>query len=172
MSVEYIDAWRKDDPRLEADARRIWSEPGVLPEGKGTETRMKELALVAYEDGQLAGLTTLDVRVFPYVRQKFAFIRGFILPAFRMKAAGRDIMLETHKMIETWALKNPGEKLAGLAAIIQVPGVGDHPVGRSTGMVLVGYTDRNEQVRIAWFDHFRVPLNLPTLAPENLTGEK
>lgn len=171
MSVEYLNAWHKDDPRLEADARRIWSEPGVLPEGKGTEARMKELALVAYEGGQLAGLTTLDVRVFPYVRQKFAFIRGFILPEFRMKATGRDIMLETHKMIETWALNNPDEELAGMAAIIQVPGVGENPVGGSSGLVLVGYTNRNEQVRIAWFDHFRVPLNLPTPSPETASGE-
>ncbi|MDO8421585.1 MAG: hypothetical protein Q7S99_05435 [Parvibaculum sp.] len=160
MSIEYVNAWRKDDPRLEADARVIWSEPGILPDLAEIEIRVKQLAVVAYSDGQLAALTTLNVRPFEHVRQKFAFIRGFVTPAFRMNAVGREIMVETHKMIENWALNNPDENLAGMAAVMQVPGVGKRPVGRSTGMVLVGYTPDNEQVRAAWFEHFRVPGNL------------
>lgn len=160
MNIEYVVAWHKDDPKLEAGARTIWSEPGILPDLREIETRVKQLAIVAYSDGQLAALTTLNVRPFQHLRQKFAFIRGFVTPAFRMNAVGRDIMVETHTMIENWALNNPDEKLAGMAAIFQVPGVGERPVTRSTGMTLVGYTPENEQVRVAWFKHFRVPGNM------------
>tara|TARA_R110000868_G_scaffold31627_20_gene115868 strand:- start:1929 stop:2417 length:489 start_codon:yes stop_codon:yes gene_type:complete len=159
MTIEYCVAWHKNDPRYEADARVIWSDPELLPDNNEIEIRAKQLAIVAYSDGQLAAMTTLNVRPFDHLRQKFAFIRGYVTPAFRLNAVGRDIMRETQKMIENWALDNPEEQIAGMAAVIQVPGVGQNPAGGNTGLVLMGYTQSNEQVRAAWFEHFRIPGN-------------
>lgn len=160
MAVDYVVAWRKDDPKLKAEALRIWSDPGVLPRETNAEERINQLAIVAYEDGELAGLSTLNVRVFPQLKQKFAFFRAYILPDFRLREVGRDMVLATYKMIEDYALNHPDEKLAGMMAVVQIPGVGDNPQGKKIKMTLIGYTNGNEQVRLTWFDHFRVPPNM------------
>lgn len=165
MTTTYVEAWRKADPALEADARHIWSAPGVLPPGVTAEDRIKDLALVAYEDEKLAGLTTLKIRTYAQLHQKFAFIRGFVLPEFRMKEAGRELMFHTYRMIEAWAYDHQDEKIAGMIAVIQVPGIGLLPHGDRTNLVLVGYTNGNQQVRLGWFDHYRVPLNMTDVVP-------
>ncbi|MGV8995926.1 MAG: hypothetical protein ACOH12_03150 [Parvibaculaceae bacterium] len=160
MTIEYVEAWKKNDPKLESDARRIWSDPGVLPPGIGAEDRIEQLAVVAYENGELAGLSTLNVLTFSPLKQKFAFFRGYVLPDFRLREVGRDIVLETYNRIEAYALANPQEKIAGMMAVVQIPNVGENPQGKKIKMTLIGYTNDNQQVRLTWFDHFRVPLNM------------
>lgn len=160
MAIEYVDAWKKDDPKLKADALRIWSDPGVLPRETNLEERMKQLAVVAYEDNVLAGLATLNVQIFPQLKQKFAFFRGYVMPDFRLREMGRDMVVETYKRIETYAAAHPEEKLAGMMAVVQIPNVGDNPQGKKIKMTLIGYTNDNQQVRLSWFDHFRVPPNM------------
>lgn len=160
MAVDYVVAWQKSDPALEADAIRAWSTTGVLPKSDGPEVRIKQLALVAYEDGALAGLSTLNIRPYEPLKQKFAFMRGFVMPDFRMHEVGRDLMVETLNMIEQWAFEHQDEKIAGMMAVVQIPGVGREPAGKKIKATLIGYVNGNQQLRLRWFDHFRVPPNM------------
>jgi len=160
MTTTYVEAWRKSDPKLEADAIRAWSMTGALPKSDAPEIRAKQLALVAYVNGELAGLSTLNVRLYEPLRQKFAFMRGFVMPDYRMHEVGRDMMFETLQMIERWAFENQDEKIAGMMAVVQIPGVGREPTGKKIKATLIGYVNGNQQLRLTWFDHFRVPPNM------------
>ncbi|MES1991164.1 MAG: hypothetical protein V4441_09465 [Pseudomonadota bacterium] len=160
MTTTYVEAWRKNDPQLEADAMRAWSTAGILPKSDGPEIRVKQLALVAYVDGNLAGLSTLNVRRYEPLKQQFAFMRGFVMPEFRMHEVGRDMMAETLKMIEQWAFEHQDEQIAGMMAVVQIPGVGKEPTGWKIKATLISYVNGNQQLRLKWFDHFRVPPNM------------
>lgn len=157
MTITYANAWRQNDPKLEQDAIALWAELGVLPAGQSPEERAKELSVVAYEDGKVIALTTMTVQQLDPVRQKFAFVRVLIAPDKRLQSMSTDLMRESRKVIEAHALTHPEENLAGMGAIFQAPGLGKKPIGAGGGTVLIGYTDEGYQVRIAWFDHFKVP---------------
>lgn len=163
MTITYRTAWRKNDGALETDAAAIWTAANNLPTG-AIHVRMKQLALVAYEGDTPVGLTTLNIRPYEPVRQKFVFIRGTVLPDKRLQAVGINLMIETYRTIEAWAKEHPEEGIAGMIAVFQVPGIGEIPFGTTIRFTLVGYTNENQQVRMVWFDHFRVPPNMSPVA--------
>jgi GNAT superfamily N-acetyltransferase len=163
MEFTFATAWQKNDPKLEADALALWSALDALPANTTPEQRVKELAVLAYDGATLAGVSTLAIRHFDVLRQKFAFFREVVHPDYRRQSLGRFLTRETRRMIETWALENRDQNLAGMAAIYQAPGVGKRAISRQSRMALIGYTEFNEQVRASWFDHFEVPPNAPTL---------
>lgn len=67
-----------------------------------------------------------------------------------------------YDLVETYALAHPEENIAGLAAVVSSPVLGarPNPYPNGAGFVLIGYTPKGEQVRVSWFDHYRVPANL------------
>lgn len=161
MTITYKDAWKKNDSKLVQDAIALWTELNILPPDQKPEQRAKELSVVAYEDGKVIALTTMDIMKLEQVRQDFAFVRVLIAPDKRLQSLSTDLMRESRKVIEAYALAHPEENLAGMGAIFQAPGIGKSPVGAGGGTVLIGYTDKGYQVRIAWFDHFKVPPVMP-----------
>ncbi|MDO8287838.1 MAG: hypothetical protein Q7T44_01330 [Parvibaculum sp.] len=170
MTTTYIDAWRKSDPKLEAAATAFWTELNLLPEGATAAERLKELAVLAYDGATLIGVSTLKINFFDQLRQKFAFAREAIRPEYRLQSVGRDLMLATREVIEPYALAHPEEEIAGIGAIYQAPGIGKRGIGRKTRLALIGYTAKNEQVRIGWFSHFIVPPNLTPPKPRTGGG--
>jgi GNAT superfamily N-acetyltransferase len=127
-----------------------------------SENRVKQLAMLAYDGDRLVGISTLNIRHFEQVRQTIAFFREVVHPDYRRKQVGRFLGRKTYKLIEEYALAHPEEKIGGMGAIYQAPGIGQRAVTREARLALIGYTKRNEQVRIAWFPHFMVPPNAPS----------
>ena len=161
MTIEIIEAWRKNDPKLEADAIAFWDRHRINPAGTTPQARAKELAAIAYENGVVVALSTINVELFVQLRQKFAFIREAVAPSYRRNKIGGDLLIYTRDLAERYSRENPDEKIAGAAAVYQIPGVGTYGSGRTSRLALIGYTDHNEQVRAMWFDHMQVPPNAP-----------
>ncbi|MES1991163.1 MAG: hypothetical protein V4441_09460 [Pseudomonadota bacterium] len=157
MAITFIPAWKKNDPKLEQDAIDLWTQQNALPPDTNPQTRAKLLAIVAYEGTAVAAVSTLDIRYFEQLRQKFAFIRLLVAPSNRMQKMSTDMMRQTRAVIEAYALEHPEEQIAGMGAVFRNKGVGRSPVGVGGRTVLVGYTKSGYQLRIAWFDHFQVP---------------
>lgn len=164
MTMHFVTAWRKNDPKLEADVMTLWQEMNALPAGEKAEARIKQIAVLVYDDEILAGISSLDIQYFDQLRQKFAFVRELIRPEYRQNLIARTLVKHTREMIEAYALAHPEEAIAGLAAIFQTPHLGKRAIGLESGMGLVGYTRMHEQVRAGWFEHFMVPGNLTPLS--------
>ncbi|MGV8995924.1 MAG: hypothetical protein ACOH12_03140 [Parvibaculaceae bacterium] len=162
MTIEFVDAWRKGDPKLEADALAFWQSQNVKLETPDGAERLKMLAMLAYEDNKVIGLSTLNIRHSDQVRQKMAFIREIVAIDHRRKHLGIDLAQKTREMIETYAFNHQDEQIAGMAAVLQGVGIGKHAISRGGQMILAGYTANNEQFRVAWFAHYQVPANLAT----------
>ncbi|MGV8995923.1 MAG: hypothetical protein ACOH12_03135 [Parvibaculaceae bacterium] len=157
MPISFVPAWKKNDPKLEEDAINLWAQLKALTPDTKPEERAKSLAVVAYDGDEVAALSTLEVQYFEQLRQKFAFVRVLVAPSSRMQQMSTNMMRQTRAVIEAYALEQPEEQIAGMGAVFQHKGMGRTPIGAGGRTVLVGYTKRGYQLRVAWFDHFMVP---------------
>ena len=161
-NITFVDAWRKNNPKYEADALALWKREDAVPDEKEAEARVKQLAILAYEDDELVAITTVHLRVFARLRQRFGFFRGMVASSHRQQHLAIMMGKPVFDLMEAHALAHPEENIAGLAAVVSSPllGVRPNPYPNGAGLVLIGYTPHGEQVRVSWFDHFRVPANL------------
>ncbi len=161
MAITFVEAWRKNDPQLEAEARAFWASHNALRDEATAEERLKQLAVLVYDEGTLIGISTINVRHFDLLREDFGFIREIVTSDRRLEHISIALTQKTREVAEAYAFAHQEENLAGLAAVLQAPGIGKRAISRGGGLVLMGYTDENEQVRACWFDHFRIKSYLP-----------
>ena len=166
--ITYATAWRRDDWKLESDAKGFWERLGLVS-AEERERRAKELCSLAYADGQVIGVTTVTLNDYPPLRARFAFFRCAVAQEYRKHYLATYLTRHTLTTTEQWALENPQEKLLGYGAIIQAPELmrkGLEPIWHDWGtdLVLAGYTQRGEQIRVGWFRHAR--LEGPPPAPQ------
>lgn len=157
--VVFKDAWLRDDPQLEADAKAFWTTFGLAEAER--ERRAKELIALAYIDGKLAGVSSAKLMVMPVLRARIAYYRCAIVPEFRRKDLSYRLSGHARRLLEDWSKEHPEEKLAGLAAVIQAAeyqGKQLEPTWPEHGLHLnlACYLQTGEQLRVAWFDHGRL----------------
>jgi len=171
LDIVFANAWLRGDWKLEADAKAFWEKLGLIsPEER--ERRVVELCGVAYLNGRVVAVSTVTLSVVPQVRARLGMYRCAVDPEFRRQDLAERISGYTRQVLEMWSVDNPGEKLLGFGAIIQAPELmrkGLEPIWTDWGtdLVLAGYTQRGEQIRVGWFRHAR--LDGPPPAPD-VTG--
>jgi hypothetical protein len=161
-------AWRRDDPRIEADAIDFWTRNGLLLPNVDPAERAKELTGVAYKDGRLVAAATATLATIDQLRARFAILRASTAPAFRRSHAQRALGVPIREAVRDWALANPEEKLAGRIAFLDRGEWGDLerlPVWPTTRLSLAGYDGTGRQVRVDWFEHFLFDGEAPRLYP-------
>jgi hypothetical protein len=154
-TIDYLRVWRRRDERVAQDVVAMWKRAGVLPGDVSPEERAEELVIAIYDGETMAGCLTAGIRVLPRLREKFAFCRSFISPAYRGRRLTDRLMIDGHDELGLWSKAHPEERLAGCAAIYQNKVLGRSPVEPS-GLSLIGYTPQGDQLRVLWFDHHRL----------------
>jgi hypothetical protein len=152
-------AWQRNDPAIEADAIEMWTRLGILPSEVQPEARAKQLAAAAYSDGRIAAVATGVAEQIEFLHARFLVMRSMTAPEFRRTHAQIALALPTMAMLEEWAKANPEEKVAGLIAFVEPGAWGEAariPRGPYFGWTLVGYTHDSKQIRVVWFDHYRL----------------
>lgn len=154
-TIGYFRVWRRHDERVARDAVAMWKRAGVLPGNVNAEERAEELVVAIYDGETMAGCLTANIHVLPRLREKFAFCRSFISPAYRGRRLTDRLMIDGHDELGRWSKAHPEEGLAGCAAIYQNKLLGRSPVEPS-GLSLIGYTPQGDQLRVLWFHHHRL----------------
>ncbi|HWT11187.1 MAG TPA: hypothetical protein VN231_00365 [Allosphingosinicella sp.] len=152
-------AWRRDDPRIEADAIAFWRRLNILPKGVSPESRAKELAAAAYRGDRLVAVATAELKRVEFLRARLAMVRAAVDPEFRRSHAALALAVYTREVIERWSAEHPGERVGGLGAIIESPDLvvrQKEPYWPQTRFGLVGHTPEGRQIRVSWFEHFRL----------------
>lgn len=152
-------AWRLDDARIEADAVEFWRRLDILPPDVKPEERAKELVAVAYKDGRIIGVCTAQLARLDQVRARLAMIRSATDPEYRRGYSAQALTIYARELLEAWSMAHLEEKVAGMGAIIQsenLRGRGQEPVWPTTRLTLIGYTPDNCQIRVYWFEGFRL----------------
>ncbi len=153
--ISFIPVWQSASAAVERDVMALWTALGVLPPGVKAEERIKELVAVAYAGDSIVGVLTAQFLMHPPLRQRFAFLRSLTHPDYGGRDVSRRLIVCADEALSKWAIAHPGEKLAGLAAIYENPLPQSKPIER-VGLILVGYTPDGQQVRVKWFEHFRL----------------
>lgn len=152
-------AWRLNDSGIEADAVAFWHRLGILPPDVTPEERARELTAVAYKDGRVVGVHTVALGRLEIVRARLAMLRTAVDPEHRRSHVSMALSLYTRELLERWSLDHPEERLAGLGAIIEGPNLFDRarePFWPNTRFGVVGYTTDGRQIRVSWFEDFRL----------------
>ena len=152
-------AWQRDDPAIEADAIEMWTRLGILPSEVQPEDRAKQLVAAAYSEGRIVAVATGVAEHIDFLHARFLAMRSMTAPEFRRTHAQIALALPTMTMLEEWAKANPQEQIAGLIAFVEPGAWGEAarmPRGPHFGWTLVGYTDEGRQIRVIWFDHYRL----------------
>lgn len=151
--------WRVTTPRIEADAVAFWGRLGLLPPDVDPAARAKQLAAVAYKDGQLIGVMTVTFQRIDFLRARFAMIRGAVDPDHRRGHVVSALGGLTRSLLEQWSKAHPAEQVGGIGALIESREFTDfmkRPIWPQTRLAIAGYTPEGQQIRVAWFDHFRL----------------
>ena len=151
-------AWRRDDPRIEADAIALWTRLGVLPRDVTPEARAKQLIAAAYSGDRIVSLCTAVVERIDFLRARFLVMRSLTDPEFRRSHAQVALALPVKGVLEDWAAAHPEEKVAGVIGFVEPGAWGEFarlPVAPIWSWTLVAYTHDGHQVRVVWFDDFR-----------------
>ncbi len=156
--VSYIDVWQQEDARVQADAIALWRNLKALPSA-AEEDRAKYLCVVAYVDADLVGVSTIDLRTMEAVKSRVGFFRCLVIPSYRQQSVATELTVRCYKVLETWSLDNPNEQLKGMGAVIESAHLTEKskdPIWPLTGLTVIGYTPRGDQIRLAWFNHARL----------------
>lgn len=160
LEFTFEEAWRKDDPKHAEDAKAFWESLGLVS-GPERERRVSELIAIARQGGEVVAVSTASLGMLPQLKARFAIYRCAVSPAFRRHALSYRISGWSRERLEEWSAAHPEEAVVGMAAIIQAqeyrikqhePTWPEH----NLHLNLVGYTQRGEQIRVAWFNHARV----------------
>jgi hypothetical protein len=151
--------WRLNDPQLESDAIGFWQRLGNLPAGVDPQARARELVGGCYKDGRLVGVATAEIVFLDVVRARFAMLRASVDPELRRSHAAATLTYHARNCLDRWSEANPHERLAGLGAVLEareLSALQREPLWPETGLALIGFTPEGKQVRISWFDHYRL----------------
>jgi hypothetical protein len=158
--ITYETAWRRNDPRHAAEAVAFWTGLGILGQ-EAAEQRAKDLCSIAYAEGQLVGVATVELQYAEPLRSRLAFYRCAVAPAFRRQSLA--IMLTRHVIItmEGWSHEHLDERVNGVATVLQGRELDEKsksPVWAEHygNLNLVGFTPAGAQIRLAWFRHARL----------------
>ncbi|MEA3015071.1 MAG: hypothetical protein QOD42_3616 [Sphingomonadales bacterium] len=156
---EFRPAWRLNDPQIEKDAVEFWNRLGILPKKVKPEERARELTAVAYKDGRIVGVHTARLGRLDQVRARLAMLRSAVDPDCRRTRVSFALTLYTRALLERWSKEHPEERLAGLGAILEsreLAGRGNEPYWPTTRFILAGFMPDGRQLRISWFEDFRL----------------
>ncbi|MGV8995414.1 MAG: hypothetical protein ACOH12_00520 [Parvibaculaceae bacterium] len=153
--VTFVPAWKLENQQYEQDAKEMWAETGRLMPGVAADMRAKELVALAYSGPRLVGISTAQVLLHEPLRQRFAFMRLMVRPEAEKSGLVVPLTFLFRETLRLWSIANPQEQVAGYAAVISNQNYGARPV-LNAGLTLVGHTDKGSQIRVHWWDHYRL----------------
>jgi hypothetical protein len=86
-------------------------------------------------------------------------LRSAVDPEHRRTHVSMALTLYSRALLERWSRDNPQERLAGLAAIVesqQLAERGKQPYWPQTRFILAGFLKDGRQLRLSWFEDFRI----------------
>jgi len=152
-------AWRLADPQIEADAIAFWERLNILPASASPAQRAKELIAVAYKDDRIVGVHTATLERVEQVRARLAMLRSAVAPDYRRTHISMALTIYSRDLLERWSRDHPHERLGGLGTIVESRQLAERakqPYWPNTRFTLAGFLEDGRQLRISWFEDFRV----------------
>jgi hypothetical protein len=173
--VELRAAWLRKDPVIERDAELFWRNEQLLPRDIDPSERLAELCMAGYEGSTLISVSTARIRFVGFLGVKLAMLRVAIAREKRRNRLGTIMLAESRELLEQWSAANPAEEVMGMGTVTQTRAYDERGPARgflrSSHLGFIGWTANGEHMRVAWFEHGRIPVRRPDaqrLAPDEM----
>jgi len=168
--VEFRPAWRLKDSAIERDATAFWQNEGLLPPKATLDERLSELCMAGYDEtGQMIAVATAKIRHVDFLGCKLAMFRCAVAKDKRRNLLASVITAHARELLEQWSLAHPEEEVMGMSTVVQSRALDElsrRAMFRASRLAFIGWTQQGEQMRVAWFEHGRIP----SLQPDNAPG--
>ncbi|HVZ69197.1 MAG TPA: hypothetical protein VG891_07015 [Rhizomicrobium sp.] len=170
IPVEFRPAWRLKDAAIERDTIAFWQKEGLIPANATPEARLGELCMAGYdESGRLIAVGTAKIRHIDFLGCKLAMFRCAVARDKRRNLLASVITAHSRELLEQWSLAHPEEEVMGMGTVVQSRAIDElarRAMFRASRLGFVGWTPQGEQMRVAWFEHGRIP----AVQPESAMG--
>jgi hypothetical protein len=113
----------------------------------------------------LIALTTARIRFIGFLGVKLAMLRVAVASDKRQNRLATIIQAESRELLERWSADNPEQEVMGMGTVTQTRAFDERGPARdflrSSHLAFVGWTANGEHMRVAWFEHGRVPVRRP-----------
>lgn len=162
--VTFRPAWRIADPVIERDAEAFWRRESLLAADMPLQERLSELCMAGYDAGTLIAVSTARIQYVAFLGCKLALFRCAVASDKRRSRLATVITAHSRELLEQWSLAHPEEAVMGMLSVTQTDAFNTEPQRgflRSTHLGFVGWTAAGHPIRAAWFEHGRVPVQMP-----------
>lgn len=146
--------WESKSSELVKEIVATWEEAKALPKNVDATTRAQEVVLVVRDNSQkIVGITTAKNRLYAHLKNELYFIRGFIVPKFRIPGLFARMIIQTLNTLESDFLNSSEEKRPiGAIAEVENSRLKQANVTRLTsGMTLLGFSPKDHPVYVYYF---------------------
>jgi hypothetical protein len=157
--IQFKPAWFRADPIIERDTLAFWEANNLMPKNAVPQARLRELCTAVYDGDRLIAISTAKLTEVAFLKSRIAMWRCAIAPDRRGQHLSTEMGRYSREVLEEWSLANPGERVMGMGTTIQTANLDEkkkHPIWKASGLVFVGYSAQDQQIRVAWFDHAEI----------------
>jgi hypothetical protein len=124
--------------------------------------------MAGYDGDRLVALSSARIRYIGFLGVKLAMLRMAIAADQRRNRLATFIQAESRELLEQWSAANPAAEVMGVGTITQTRVMeGRGPARgflRGSHLGFIGWTANGEPMRVAWFEHGRIPERQPESA--------
>lgn len=164
--VSFRPAWRRADPDIERDAEAFWRQESLLTTETPLAQRLSELCMAAYDEyDTLIAVSTARILHVAVLGCKLAMFRCAVADSKRRSRLATIITGHSRELLEQWSLANPDEAVMGMMTITQTNAFDSRlqrGMFRGSHLGFIGWNTDGHPMRVAWFEHARIPAKMPT----------
>ncbi|HLZ82392.1 MAG TPA: hypothetical protein VKQ54_02420 [Caulobacteraceae bacterium] len=155
LAPEFRIGWRRADPAIEADVKAFWARLSLLPPDVDPDARAPGIVVAGYAGAIVVASSTAVLQDVPFLRARMAVFRAVAGPAFARPEVFTRLAAQTRAALEAWSRDHPEEGVMGVMTVIgaEAARAKTSPHRPETGLSLAGFTESDEKIMVAWFDH-------------------
>jgi hypothetical protein len=153
--LDFRIGWKQADPTMATDVKTFWSRLNLLPPEADPDERAREIVVAGYAGATVVAVSTAVIQEIPFLRSRMAIFRAAVGPAFARSEVFVQLGVQTRAVLEGWSRDNPDEGVMGLVTVFsgEASRSKTAPHRAETGLSLAAFTENDEKVMVAWFDH-------------------
>lgn len=168
MSLEIIPVWKKITPELEAELVQFWLTNKAIGDEKLAAERARQVVCLARsEQGAIIGVSTVQPRIVPRLRQPMYYYRNFIVADYRGRQLAAPFLKKTQDVLQDFNLALPKPNCLGIIIELENKSLAEHrnEAQWKEGFTFIGYSPKGLHMRVWYFDGVRLPPPAPLKRP-------
>ncbi len=159
-NLRYQNVWKNVDEEVKKGVYELWDEQtGGAMTAEMKRNRIESASVVAYDGEKVVAVSTIALQKHQSLWCKVGYFRCIVHSEYRRKGVASQLAIRCKKVLAEYSEEHPDQRIHAMGIQISGKLLGDRgkqPFWSELGMAMVGYSQGNMQLRIAWLDHVRL----------------